>query len=260
MKKPTESDLYAAREYLAKRLEAERSMVYNLEILMREAASRVVEILYSANIDPKRINNTDLPLRVQWDINAVIDWFNEAIEDYFETLAIGENEDDRDLILSFILAENHGMTFGERLSDYCSKYRDELILLVGAGLFLGLSKKAVADSIGRNLKKPYRNPELAEGITTPLSYGRGRTNSMFTAISALTANGVGRGWMYGRHLRAEKDGAEGFYTFRNSLVPCSICDSYASYLHPMDDEVPPLHLSCVCGVVYVDSEGKFIRM
>lgn len=259
MRQPNEADIEATKAYLRLRLEAEYSMTYNLQIIMREAAERVVDILYTANVSVEQLQFSDIPMRVQWDINAVVDWLKETIDDYFQTLAIYDHEDNKDRILPFILGVNHGQTFDERLTEYCSRYREELLLLVGAGLFLGLGQTALAKSIGSHLKQPYKNPDLAEGIAAPLSYGRGRSNSMFNAIGALTKYGIGKAWMYDRHLKAEMESAQGFMTFRNSTVPCDICDDYASYAHPMDDPIPPLHANCVCGTIYFNAYGDFLR-
>lgn len=260
MRQPTEADIEAAKAYLRLRLEAEHSMVRNLEYVMREAAERIVEICYNAKIDPTVGSYENLPVKVQMEIEEVVQWLKETIDDYFLTLAIYDHEENRDKILPFILGENHGMTFDERLTDYCTKYRDELLLLVGAGLFLGIGKSALAKSIGSHLKQPYKNPDLVEGIAAPLTYGRGKSNSMFNAIGALTKYGIGQAWMYDRHLKAEMESAQGFMTFRNSSWPCDICDEYASYPHPMDDPIPPLHNSCVCGTVYFNAYGEFIRL
>jgi hypothetical protein len=259
MQRPREADIEAAKEYLRQRLDAERSMTYNLEIVMREAAERIVEILYSAKIRPTVGSYEDLPTKVQIEIEAVVEWLRETISDYFLTLAIAEHEETRDQILPYVFAKNHGMTFAERLNDYCGKYRDELMLLVGAGLFLGIAESALVKSIGENLKHPYANQLLAEGIAAPLSYGRGKSNSMYNAINTLTRFGIGQGWMYDRHLKAEMERAQGFMTFRNSTCPCDICDEYASYMHPMDDPIPPLHANCVCGTIYFNAFGEPIR-
>lgn len=259
MRQPSEADIEAAKAYLRLRLEAEHSMVRNLEYVMREAAERVVEICYNAKIDPTVGSYENLPVKVQIEIEKVVQWLKETINDYFLTLAICEHEENKDKILPFILGKNHDMTFDERLSDYCTKYRDELLLLIGAGLFLGVGKMALAKSIGNHLKQPYKNPDLVDGIAAPLTYGRGRTNSMFTAIGALTKYGIGKAWMYDRYLKAEMESAQGFMTFRNSTYSCDICDEYASYAHPMDDPIPPLHNSCVCGTIYFNVYGEFIR-
>lgn len=260
MRQPSEADIEVAKAYLRQRLDAERSMALNLEIVMREAAERIVEILYSAKIHPTVGSYDNLPAKVQIEIDAVVEWLKETINDYFLTLAIAEHDENKDLILPLVYGESFGYTFDERLTDYVDKYRNELLLLVGAGLFLGIEKKALIKSIGDNLKHPYANQLLADGIDAPLTYGRGRSNSMFNAINALTRFGIGRGWMYHRHLKAEMEAAQGFITFRNSSCPCDICDDYASYFHPMDDAIPPIHANCVCGTIYVNALGEPIRL
>ncbi len=252
--KPTEKDIEAAKAYLRLRLEAERSMNYNLELIMREAAERFVEICYSANVDPNNLSFEKLPIKVRMQLEEVISWLRETIEDYFLTLAIAEHEENKDKILPFILGGNE-FIFTERLEDYCEKYRNELLLLIGAGLFLGIGKMTLAKTIGSHLKQPYKNPDLVDGIAAPITYGRGISNSMFNSINHLTKYGIGKAWMYNRHLDAIKKEAYSFMTFRNSTVPCDICDDYASYMHPMDDPIPPLHNSCVCGTIYFNYEG-----
>lgn len=259
MRQPSEADIEATKAYLLQRLDAERSMYYHLEIVMREAAERIVEILYSSKIPPAVGSYENLPPTVQMQVDEVVEWLKETIDDYFLTLAIADHEENRDKILPFILSENHGQTFDERLIDYCDKYKDELMLLIGAGLLLGIGKSALAKSIGDNLKHPYANRLIADGIEAPLSYGRGKSNSMFTAINTLTRFGIGKAWMYYRHLKAEMERAQGFMTFRNSTWPCDICDEYASYMHPMDDPIPPLHANCVCGTIYFNALGEPIR-
>ena len=258
--KPNESDMQKAQQYLLERLEAEHSMTYHLERLLRNAAENIVDILYSKKIHIDKLSQNKLPKEVEEEINEIISNLQESIIDVFETLAVADHEDNKDLILAFVRKESFGMTFDERLTDYCTKYRDELLLLVGAGLFLGIGKTDLAKSIGSHLKQPYKNPDLVDGIAAPLTYGRGRTNSMFTALNTLTTFGIGRGWMYDRHLKAEMESAQGFMTFRNSSYPCDICDEYASYPHPMDDEIPPIHANCVCGTVYFNAYGEFIRL
>ena len=209
MRQPSEADIETAKAYLRQRLDAERSMSYNLSIVMREAAERIVEILYSANIHPTVASYGDLPLRVQWDIDEVVQWLKETIDDYFVTLAIADHEENRNTILPFILGENHGANFDERLTDYVGKYKNELLLLVGAGLLLGIGKSALAKSIGDNLRQPYANPMLKDGIEAPLTYGRGKSNAMYNAISSLTRNGIAGAWMKNFYIETHKNGCIG---------------------------------------------------
>lgn len=226
-------------------MEAERSMSYNLSLIMREAAERVVSICYAANVNPQNFRYEDLPLRSKMEIDEVIEWLRETIEDYFETLAVADHEENRDRILLFVLGENHGSTFDERLNDYCDKYKDELMLLIGAGLFLGIGKAALVKSIGDNLKHPYANQLLADGIDAPISYGRGRTNSMFTAISDLTQFGIAQGWMKNQYINNRNDGCRGWYVMRGSSYLCEHCDSMVGF-HADESELPLYHSHCRC--------------
>lgn len=249
MLQPSEADIEAAKAYLQQRLECERAMSALLESAMKEAAERIVEILYSAKIPPTVGSYENLPPTVQMQIDEVVEWLREAIDDYLITLAIADHEENRDRILPFILGENHGMTFAERLENYCGKYRDELMVLVGAGLFLGIAKSALVKSIGENLKHPYANQLLSDGIEVPLTYGRGKSNSMFTALSGLTKYGIESAWMQHWELKTEADGAIGWIVQRGSSYPCPQCDDNCGF-HSIDEGTQlPQHLSCCCFAV-----------
>lgn len=249
MQRPREADIEAAKEYLRQRIECEQAITTLLESAMKEAAERIIEILYSAKIHPTVGSYENLPVSVQMQIEEVVDWLREAIDDYFLTLAIADHEENRDKILPFILGENHGMTFAERLEDYCDKYRDELMLLIGAGLLLGIGKSALVKSIGENLKHPYDNQLLADGIGAGISYGRGRTNSMFTALSGLTKYGIESAWMRHWELKTEADGAIGWLVQRGSSYLCPQCDDNCGF-HSIDEGTQlPQHLSCCCFAV-----------
>ncbi len=249
MNRPTEADIEAAKAYLRLRLEAEHSMTYNLEIVMREAAGKIVNICYSEKTDPTVVSFEKMPLAVRQQIEAVVQWLKETIIDVFETLAVADHEDNKDLILAFVRKESFGMTFDERLSDYCTKYRDELLLLVGAGLFLGIGKTALAKSIGSHLKQPYNNPDLVDGIAAPLTYGRGKTNSMFTAISGLTTFGIAQAWMRDWELSSIANSVIGWEVRRGSSYPCGQCDDNCGF-HSIDEGTDlPQHLSCCCFAV-----------
>lgn len=249
MNRPREADIEAAKAYLRQRIECEQAMATLLESAMKEAAEKIVEILYSAKISPTVGSYENLPAPVRMLIEEVVEWLRETIDDYFLTLAIADHEENRDEILPFILGENHGRTFDERLSDYCDKYRDELMLLIGAGLFLGIAKSALVKSISENLRHPYANQLLADGIDAPLTYGRGRTNSMFTALSGLTKYGIESAWMRHWELKTEADGAIGWIIERGSSYPCSQCDENCGFHSIAEGTQLPQHLSCCCFAV-----------
>ena len=247
---PSEKDIEAAREYLRRRLDAEQSMSANLETVMRIAAQRIVEVCYAFAVNPQRFRFSDLPMRAQWDIDAVVEWLKGEIEDMFVTLAVADHEENRDKVLPLVLGERHGRTFGERLDGYAGGFRDEIELLAGAALFLGLTKSAAMKSITENMRHPWRNPDLVDGIDAPVSYGRGRTNSMFTAIENLTRFGIAEAWMRNWMEDAKMRGAGLWYVMRGSSYPCALCDSMVG-MHRDEGELPPYHSHCCCIAVPV---------
>lgn len=259
MKKPSEKDMAAARKYLLRRLDAELSMVRNAELLMKEAAEKIVSVLYEFNLTANDIESDDIPMAARRKIDEIINRLYESIMESYETLAVEVHEENRDELWPLVMSGEDAELFSERLYGYVNNWRREIMVLVAAGLFLGLTKMMVSQSIKTHMRKPWRNPDLADGIARPLTYGRGRTNSMATAISTLTKYGVGKAWMQNRHLEAQLKEAIGFYTFRNSTCPCSMCDDYAEVFHPMGDATPPIHANCVCGTVYVNALGEFLN-
>lgn len=249
MRQLSEKDIEAAKEYLRQRLEVEQSMTSLLGKAMKEAAERIVDICYAENINPQNFRYANLSLRAQSEVDEVIEWLRDTVDDYYETFAVADHEDDREYLLPIIYGENHGATFAERLEDYCDKYKNELMLLIGAGLFLGITKSALAKSIGDNLRHPYANQMLADGIDAPLTYGRGRTNSMFTAIGDLTRFGIAQGWMKSWERSTAKDGCIGWIVQRGSSYPCSVCDENCGF-HPVDEGTGlPVHGHCACFAV-----------
>ena len=249
-RQPRQHDIEAAREYVRQRLDAERSMQYNLQIIMREAAERVVAVCYAYVVNPRTLSYDTLPADAQRSVDDIMSWLRDAIEDYFTELALYCEDDDKATLLAFITRRTYGSTFGERLTEYLRRYRVELMVLVGAALMLGLSKSRAASTIGDNMRQPFANPELKAGISNVPSYGHGQTNSMYTALGRLTQFGISEAWMHARYVSDKKNGATGWYVMRSSAYPCDLCDSMQGY-HADDTQLPPYHNSCVCVAVPV---------
>ena len=263
MRKPTDKDIEKAESYLRKRLEAEISMRTNLERVMKEAAEKVVAISYRYNIVPSQFRfsaNKDL----QHEVDEVITWLREQIEDYTYTLAVAEHEEEKDAILTYITRESYGKTFAQRNAIYCNRFKYELEAGIAAALIIGAKQKEAVNAIGSSLMTPYNNPHIREAIgkgkatrllSGGVSYGRGRTNSMTNALLGLTQFAVAEGWAKYQKLTAKASGKKGFYSYRGSSYPCALCDSMRGF-HPLSDPMPPYHRRCCCYVVFTDeAEG-----
>ena len=70
--KPTETDIQIAKQYLLERLDAERSMLYHLERLMRKAAEDIVALLYAKGISVDTLKYNRLQKQVEESINEII--------------------------------------------------------------------------------------------------------------------------------------------------------------------------------------------
>ncbi|MCM1295406.1 MAG: hypothetical protein NC311_07665 [Muribaculaceae bacterium] len=242
MTQPSDKDIERAKRWLVNRLDAELSMTRDMERLFRDAAKRICEVCYKYNTTPFRLTMNS---RMRDEIERIIEELKEQLTDDYLTLCaacVPKDEDDSG-ILMFALRQGKEDDFSKSLNEYVDNYKEELSLLIGAGIFLGLSAAATADSIGRHLRKPWNNPDLAEAVEAPLTYGRGRTNSMFTATSNLTKQGIANSWM--RKWYDDHKDAEGYWVMRGSSYDCSICDAQVGW-HPGEYELPPYHLSCCC--------------
>lgn len=243
------ADVEAAKEFIVSRLAAERSMTRNLESFMRDAAERIVAVCFRHGASPRSFSIDKLPPSAREEIDGILDWLRGMVEDCFVTLAVADHEEDRDAVLPLILGVRHGRSFSDRLGSYIANFRGELGLLAKAGLVLGLGLRSVSESVAANLRHPYSNPLLSDGVEEPRTYGRGRTNSMFTAIDALTRDGIAVGWMRHWEMETVRSGAVGWEVRRGSSYPCPACDENCGF-HSADEGLPlPVHNSCCCYAV-----------
>lgn len=261
MTPPNKKQIEKAKEYLRKRLSAENSMKDNLEKAMTRAAEKIVDISCKYNIPPSQFRFS-ADTRLQKEVDEVIRWLKERVEDLAFTLAVSGHTDEREEIIDYINRENHGKTFRQRNSIYTGRYKYELEAAVAAGIFLGKGAEEIIRNITASFSRPYSNPHIVEAMqqkgnvatrlrTGGISYGIGHSNSMYTSLKNISVFAVAEGWSRYSLIDARRNGAKGFYTFRGSSYPCNTCNAYASHMHPLSAPLPPLHLNCVCGAVFI---------
>ena len=255
-------DLEQAKAYIRQRLEAETSMTHNLTGYMREAASRIADIAYRYKIPPEKFRFSANG-KMKQEVENIISWLKSKIQDTAFTLSVAysENPENKDSIIAYVSSENHGKTFAQRNAIYCNRFKYELEGAIAAALILGVAKDKLKQSIYTHFRSPYANPYFMKAIQSQsvatrlrsngISYGTGRTNSMFTAINTLATHAVAQGWMRHWWETGERNGAKGFVTFRGSSYPCSLCGDYALHVHDMAEPYPPLHSHCKCGMYFI---------
>ena len=253
MNKPTTNQIKEAKDFIRKRLEAERIVVSYAQDEFLTAAKQILELSYKYKIRPELFRFSSNK-SLEAEVNEVLSLLKQQIISSTDTLATYD-EDRKEQTIPFVHRGTHGKTFDQRLDIYTNRYKYELESVIAAGLTLGISKDKILNSIRGNLKHPYSNPYFLQSAgkvsiatrlrTSGISYGVGKTNSAFTGVENLTRFAVAEAWMENLKYAFGINGATGFYSMRGSSYPCSLCDSMEGF-HDSLNEFPPYHLNCCC--------------
>lgn len=252
----TPEELEAAKEFLRKRLESERSMSADVERLLYVYAGYLLSALFSGK------NDGDIELLIQ-------DLVEQLIADC-EMLAVDDREEKRDKILLYIESERNGDTLEGRVNKRCHTLYNEVLAVYSAGKLLGWDEKSLLSSIKANLDNPWQNEVLiavrekinrgeisadVEAFEEP-HFGKGVAISSKVALDTMLTYAIADAWTWYQHEEAKDNGAKGYYVLRGSSYPCDICNEAAGSFHPITDteHIVPLHLHCVCYIVYSNVE------
>lgn len=92
--------------------------------------------------------------------------------------------------------------------------------------------------------------ERLTGYVNDFIYGTDTKRSPSKALSVLTTYAVTEGWMRWWGINGERKESKGFYSYRGSNYPCSLCDSMTGY-HPMSEYMGAWHPHCRCYFIFV---------
>lgn len=258
--KYTDKDIEEAKAFVRKRVEAEISMQSHLDEALVWAAKEIVGISFKYNIRPS-LFKFSVNAELEREVDEVLAKLREMLYDYTEELSVAVDESERDGIIAYINGRTYGHTLKERINTYTNRYKYELEAFIASGLAAGYGTAKLLPTVKANLNAPYnnelfRNTVIRGGMaatrirTGGISYGQGHSNSARNLLLTLARYTIGSAWMdvYGNN--AYRNGATGFYAFRGSSYPCSICQSMVGY-HPMDEYQGEWHLNCRCFFVFV---------
>lgn len=234
-----------AKAYLRERLSAEISFQNNLETLIDEYASKLVDIAYQSNVPPN-LFTFSYNKAIREEVDKVIGEMKQLIVSVTETLAIGTHNDNKKKILTYIGRDISGSNFYGRLDAHTDTFKKEMEGVIAAGLLIGALKTKVKQSIKANLHTPYQNPIFKEAVksgkgvskvllSNGLHLGIGVSNSSFNSINTLGRFTISDSWMYNSYLDMDSYGAIGYIGHRGSSYPCSLCDDEANRFHPLSD-------------------------
>lgn len=235
------NDIAKAKEYLRKRVAAEVSMEHYLDRKLLAAALKIVRLAYKRNIPPSLFSFSYHPF-LALEVDRIINELIDEIEEYNLRLAVSTDKEEDNVLLPYINREINGATYDDRIRNYAIRFKMELQDLIGAGVVLGLSLKGVEESVRKSFKTPY--------VSSIASHLPHKGQSAYHRLQVLTRHTIADGWMFSFFESARKGGAAGYYVYRGSSCPCSLCDMMVGY-HPITDYVLPVHPNCKCFAVPV---------
>ena len=158
---------------------------------------------------------------------------------------------------ALLLEEIDGDTADKRMDGYISQLKNESEKYMVAGIITGLSYQKIAEAFTANIRKPLAST-LVTGIfgADKNEYGRGNYAGAFSNMLRLDYDMSQRAFMRNEWLTfMMSKKVEGYMVYRNSSVPCEICDQYAGRIFSMSAMVLPLHPRCICGATPVLADG-----
>lgn len=150
-------------------------------------------------------------------------------------------------------------TIDEALIDkYMAQLKNEAEKSVAAGLILGMSQMAIYRVFVANIKKPLMSPTILKVFGSDnASFGKGNYASSLGNFTRMFYDVVQKSYMLNEYMTFKLSGKVAAYVvYRNSAVPCEICDQYAGKTFPMSSMILPLHPRCICGAMPVMADGK----
>lgn len=258
--KYSKKDIMEAKEFLKRRLAAERTIRNDMESLLEEYAKILVEVCYSVNVKPKNLT-FEYNITMKNIVREVLKKLEQLIYDRILDIASYERDDDRDDVNRYI---NRGIACKNlkvRISEYVSMFEKEVEALSVSCKWSGESYTNALVLVTAALKAPYKFPQFKDAVqeggfkasrirTGRYRRGVGQTNISLNGISKLASYSVSDAWMHFNMLDAKEEGAKGFISFRGSSYPCSLCDDYTGY-HDIQEFSLPLHPNCCCYPIYI---------
>ena len=248
---PTEQQIQEAIDYVLRRVQAEQNIVSRLDRRVVEAAGEIISLAMKYDIPPSMFRfsrNAALKRKVEEIISRLKEELSLQVAEY---AGIPEKTDE-DGMWAIINRKRNGKTFAQRLDIYSGRLEFEIEAFIAAGLLRSLSRNEIVQAYERHHKRPY---DFIQGNGSAVrlqgvSYGVGKSNVAYNALSTLLRSTVADAWMMADMKEAEKKGATGFHSYRGSSYPCSLCDSMTGY-HPLSDFPGIWHPNCKCFFVFV---------
>ena len=257
-----------AKQLIASRLDYELGLRDDIKEEVIKAFHKLCAIGYSGAVTPldfqfNKLGNKD-------EVNAIIDdlvaWLYEEEISTCNNV-IEEVSDTYDTPIPFLAEdyinqESYDKTLKERMRLYSNRFKYEAEAWIASGLLLDIPMADVESQFNAFMDKPYNNPifniaskirgaKATRLLSKGKSYGVGKYVSSVSSLMRLARAIVADTFRRAQFYSFRSMGIIGFYVYRGSSYPCSLCDSMVGYHDFIYAELPPYHNNCVCYVVPV---------
>lgn len=262
---PTEEDVRAAKQYILQREACAAQLRENIDGLLTDAATNIVEICYRYGVDPKRFTiSSEYNADMMDEISTVMDELEEDILSLIEDYSLQPVEDSRQryiLLLWLLALGKGGRDLRGTLENYLYKFMKDMEAAIAALRYMGRSQKEAAQEIEKFLHDIYGMPEVLTAIrhrgdfaATYIYFGGvqsgavGISDNGSTNVTDMGTITVQMAWMKEEEEDFEQKGAIGYYQLRGSDFYCPACDEEVGFHLGLDgiNEKPYIHPHCKC--------------
>lgn len=193
------------------------------------------------------------------EVNRILIALSDAVLGLIMSSSLNtlDEEDDSTSILAYISRERNGEDLQTRLDKHASNLKTILEAWVAIGFVKGLNANDIARQFFVNINNPsssslwreaYRQGNYdATILDTPSpSFGKGVLISSIEGMTITGQTAIAEAYQAGVLSGFTRMGAIGYKVHRGSNYPCDICDEACIGIHPIGEQVLPVHPRCMC--------------
>ena len=219
-----------------------------VESRMKEAVEKILALVWDARSDKFAFaDNPDVDAEVNRILAQMSDGMLEeartSARNLLKSLDFDEWEDDA---LEAAEREIGDETTLFRFDMQASHLKQLLESWIIVAAVYGLSRSRVWIDLKTYLTNPMASRLWRGAGRGPMRWGRGYVNNLIEAYRRLIRDYLHRAYLYAQLNKYAEEGAIGYTIHRGSTYDCPLCDSYTGMVWPLDAEILPIHVNCMC--------------
>ena len=232
---------------------------------LEDAAQKIVSICYKYDVDPKEFAiNSKYNEKMMDEIAEVMDELEADIMSliYDYSLRVTDDEKHRNLLAAWIALLGRGNNnLQDTLDGYLYKTMKDWEAAIAALRFANVAMADAVTKVKSNLHSIYTLPEVTAAFKHAddfnatyiqshgvMAGGVGLSNNGSTNVTNMARLTLQMAWMREQGIEFDESGAAGYYQFRGSAYPCSVCDDEVGFHKGLEDlyTKPYPHPHCCC--------------